>query len=118
MLSARMTSIGTLRVGKAACVPAPESLTLHRLAVPSEINLPSQTSRRVGVSDNRGSSKDLGHARDAGDCASMSNNGVGILDGASVANGSCYGRLKRIGRSAYSAASHCDRLSFGAPRKS
>src|SRR5271167_789052 len=36
MLNARMTSIGTLRIGKAACVPAPASLTVHCLAVPSE----------------------------------------------------------------------------------
>src|SRR5258708_38873557 len=37
MLTARMTSIGALRVGKAVGVPATASLTLHCLAVPSEL---------------------------------------------------------------------------------
>src|ERR1700721_4620960 len=36
MLTARMTSIGTLRIGEASCVPAPTSFTLDCLAVPSE----------------------------------------------------------------------------------
>src|SRR5580704_16635765 len=36
MLTARMTSIGTLRVGDAACVPTPASLTLCCPAIPSE----------------------------------------------------------------------------------
>jgi len=36
MLTARMISIGTLRVGKAASVPAPTSLTLDCLVIPTE----------------------------------------------------------------------------------
>src|SRR3984957_7539725 len=36
MLIARMISIGTLRVGKAACVPPPASLILDCLVIPSE----------------------------------------------------------------------------------
>jgi len=39
-----MTSIGTLRIGKAAWVPVPVSLTLHCLAIPSE---PPELSRRT-----------------------------------------------------------------------
>src|SRR5258705_12352899 len=41
MLTARMASIGALRIGEVACVPAPASLTMHCLAVPSNAQEPT-----------------------------------------------------------------------------